>query len=216
MEQIIVTIITIIGGLVSLYFKQYFDQKKQRKVADKNAEKNLVLINSLKGDVGEIKKDLKIHISEEKDNNKIRQIILDKSLDIISANSDLSQEIKHLLISGHRALTDFAINYYNSTYRTNEREKLEYLKIVTDSINDKLKQIALQQFKTEKNFKGNEITFVEFIKQYTKIYVVIQVFIKTLVRNGLSHSDYMKVCEGFITDAFKEGIEGWRSWNNIK
>lgn len=215
LTQIVVTIIPILGSIILLRMQQKKAERKNRDIEKKNTEYRVNIFNGLVKKVDNISNVLNNHVSEDKNDNKIRQAILDKSLDIISANSDLSQNIKHLLISGHRALTDFALNYYNSSYRHNDREKLEYLKIVTDSINDKLKQIALQQFKTKKKVRGEDIDFVDFIKRYTKIYIVIQVFIQTLVKNGLSHQGYIDLCKGFITDAYREGIEGWRNWNKI-
>ena len=202
--------------IIILYLKLYFDAKKSRSLEKKNTDYRIDIFSRLDTKVDAIQRDLKMHIHKDDNDNKIRQAILDKSFDIISVNSDLSQRIKFLLIAGQRSLISFAIEYYNSTYRTNENDKKDFLKIITDSINDKLKSVALGQFTHIKDIRGEPLDFVEFIKQNTEIYVAIKLFIQTLAKNGLSHSEYILVCEDFLKDVFIEGIKGWRAWSKIK
>jgi len=215
MKEIIIELSKISVPIIILYLKLWFDNKKTRNVEQQNTDYRIGVFNKLELKIDKIYNDLKLHVSKDNDNDKIRQAILDKSFDIISVNSDLSQRIKFLLISGQRALIDFAIEYYNSTYRNNKIDKLEYLKIVTDSINDDLKIVALNQFTHIKKVNGKDLDFIEFIKTETKIYIIIQIFIQTLVKNGLKHKEYVEVCENFLKEAFIEGIEGWRKWNRI-
>jgi len=216
MKELIIEILSLSVPIAILYLKLYFDNKKTRNIEQKNTDYRVDVFKKLDVKIDEIKTDLKIHVNKEENDNKIRQAILDKSFDIISVNSDLSQRIKFLLIAGQRSLITFVIEYYNSTYRYNENDKRDFLKIVTDSINDKLKTIALSQFTHMKNVRGENLNFVEFIKNNTGIYIAIKLFIQTLAKNGLSHEDYIAVCEDFLKDVFLEGIKGWREWNKIK
>lgn len=216
MKDFLIELAKISVPIILLYLKLYFDNKKTRQTEQKNTDYRNSVFKNLDVKIDEIKKDLKFHVNKDIDDNKIRQAILDKSFDIISVNSDLSQKIKFLLIAGQRSLISFAIEYYNSTYRYNENDKKDFLKIVTDSITDKLKTVALGQFPQIKNVRGKELNFVEFMKKNTGIYVAIKLFIQTLAKNGLSHESYVLVCEDFLKDVFIEGIKGWREWNKIK
>jgi len=215
--EIIKELAKISVPIIILYLKLYFDNKKNRGIEQKNTDYRIDVFNKLDEKIDNMYDDLKIHTNKDDDDSMIRTSLQREGLNIISANSDLSQQIIHLLMSGQMSLSSFVAEYYTSNFRKNKKEREEFLALKINTIKGKLKQIALQQFPVFRKYKNEEVNFIKFLALHPiKIDATINVFVKTLVRNGLNHEKYISECNDFLENMFKESIIIWRDWKELE
>lgn len=138
---------------------------------------------------------------------------------IIHSNPDLDSNIKTLLYEGR----NFAIKFGKEIYFSKVPPDKTIFQNESNTIFDNLKIIANHYFQQKKVVKDCELTFAQYLRQYTNITLVTYHLIESLLSlikdrekyNGTYNQKFINLFTGFVSDMYLEGITAWREFNKL-
>jgi hypothetical protein len=152
--------------------------------------------------------------------HQIKDSIELKSEQIISSNPDLTSNIKTLLLQGRQETIALSKLIYELNRNVEISESLlqDELSVVFDN----LKLLCNTYFPEVRIFNNKEMTFALFLRNQSQIKNLAFVLTKKIidyksgVYNGDSELKYIEIFVSFLSDCYKEGIQSWRIWNNLR
>ena len=201
-DEFYINLVTMIGLFLINYVKFRADTVISRRKSDNSHQ---ALTDKING--------LEIVVKEDLVNREFRanleSSISRKSFDIISSNTDLTDEFINILNLLQIKVKNFAISYSNSQYRENKKIVENYLEIEINTVKEAIKHASNDAFTGKKK----DLKFFDFIRYINPaIDTNTNVLIQILTKNGLSKDDYIGLFEKFIKDMLLDYIKSWRQW----
>lgn len=151
-------------------------------------------------------------VKELLDIHRFRKLLNDglqsKFAETVRVNSGLTKDITHILDFTHIEILDFAEKYADSPSRHDKAHVRKTLRRKIESIKDSVKHVALESFKEEKG----GLNYDQFVYKNTRMLGVIEGFIETLAKNGLSQNEYIELFVNLQENILIEQIFAWRKW----
>lgn len=196
-------------SIISLFIINYLKVRADNRIYRKKSEK---VISSLTKKLEDIESIVIAGADSRELIDKLDKAISKKGFEVISANTDLGNDMINVLNMFQIKVKKFAISYFESQFRVNKNIVEDYIQIEMNTIMEFVKHTY------NDNFKGvrKNLTFFENIEKITNSIVCTNVLIHRLIENGLSSVKYRELFEKYIADIFKEHIKGYRLWIRMK
>ena len=220
-ENILITLISVVGGLFGMYIKTRSDNRKNTTKISNLVKSQLqgmqnqvvkvgMSIEDVKGIVGDLKTDTDFR-------NILKNSVRSEAARIVDISIGLETEYKNILMYWSKQIEDLALKFYYSPYRNNAAEMRKYLDVDIESRMSMVKYYTDHILHEPKLFNSEKIFFSDFLSK-CEAYNALTVLIIRLVANGIKRDEVATIFSEFVEKFFKDIIKAtiiWKTLNDI-